>query len=53
MLEKISPNVGYVVGVGALVFGAAAVSVGVAGILPKEIPVQQTDPTALQVLKSG
>jgi len=48
---KISPNVGYVVGVGALVVGAAAYSVGRAGILPDALEPLPTDHPIIQVAK--
>jgi hypothetical protein len=53
MLEKISPNVGYVVGVGALVVGAAAFSVGRAEILPDTLTSLPTDSPITQTLKLG
>lgn len=52
MLEK-SLKVGYGLGVGAIVFGAAAFSGSLAGILPEKIPVQSTDSPITQTLKSG
>lgn len=53
MLKNNSPKVGYVIGVGSLLVGAAAFSGGLAGILPEKIPVQSTDSIPMQVLKSG
>ncbi len=52
MLEK-SREVGYRLGVGAILFGAATLSSSLAGILPEKIPVQSTDSPITQTLKSG
>ena len=53
MLEKISPNVGYVVGVGALVVGAAAFGGGLAELAPHALTSLPTDSPITQTLKLG